>query len=131
MEITGRIIEILNVQSGVSKATGKEWKSQDYVIETQDQYPRKICFNLFGDNIDKFNIQMGEDLTVSIDIESREYNGRWYTNIRGWKVERGTASAIPSPQDFSAPASSVDPLSGAPTTSTKAEPTDPASDLPF
>ncbi len=125
MEIQGRIIEILPEQGGVSKATGKPWRSQDYVLETQDQYPRKICFNLFGDNIEKFAIQMGEDLTVSIDIDSREYNGRWYTNIRAWKVERGANVAQPV-----APAPSVDPLAQAPTTTVSAADTS-VDDLPF
>ncbi len=128
MEIQGKIIEILPLQSGVGKASGKEWKKQDYVLETLDQYPRKICFNLWSDNIDKFAIQMGEELTVSIDIESREYNGRWYTDIRAWKVERGMAAAQPV-----APAPNVaagDPLAAAPTTTASPANTS-VDDLPF
>ncbi len=108
MEIKGRIIHILEEQSGVSKISGKEWRSQDYVLEETDTpYPRKICFNIFGENIDKFKIQMGEDLIVSINIESREYNERWYTSVRAWKVERAADVAA-------APAGGVDPLAAAP-----------------
>lgn len=91
MEITGKIIAVLEARGGISK-TGNEWKMQEYVLETHEQYPRKICFNVFGtDKISQFNIQMGEEMTVSFDINAREYNGRWYNDIRAWKVERGVA----------------------------------------
>lgn len=91
MEIKGRIIQILPLVSGVS-AKG-EWKKQDYILETEAQYPKKVCFNIWGDKIDQFGIQMGEELIVSIDIESREFNGRWYTDVRAWKVDRPQAMA--------------------------------------
>ena len=97
MEITGKIIAVLPERGGVSK-TGNEWKMQEYVLETHEQYPRKICFNVFGaDKISQFNIQAGEEMTVSFDINAREYNGRWYNDIRAWRVERGTAPA-PAPE---------------------------------
>ncbi len=88
LKIQGRIIAVLPEVGGVSKA-GNTWKKQEYVLETFDQYPRKICFNAFGAKVDEFAIQEGETLTVSVDIESREFNGRWYTDIRAWRVERG------------------------------------------
>ena len=82
---------MLPERGGISK-TGNEWKTQEYVLETHEQYPRKICFNVFGaDKIAQFNIQAGDEMTVSFDINAREYNGRWYNDIRAWKVERGTA----------------------------------------
>ena len=93
MEITGKIIAVLPERGGISK-TGNEWKTQEYVIETHEQYPKKVCFNVFGaDKIAQFNIQVGDEMTVSFDINAREYNGRWYNDIRAWKVERGTAEA--------------------------------------
>ena len=93
MEIEGKIIAVLPAQGGVSKM-GNEWKKQEYVLETMDSYPKKICFQIFGsDKIDSAAIQVGEELKVTIDIESREYQGRWFTNISARKVER--ASAIP------------------------------------
>ena len=93
MEITGKIIAVLPERGGTSK-TGNEWKMQEYVLETHEQYPRKMCFNVFGaDKIAQFNIQAGDELTVSFDINAREYNGRWYNDIRAWRVERGTAPA--------------------------------------
>ena len=71
MEFTGKIIAILPPRGGVSKTSGNEWKSQEYVIENHDQYPRKMCFDVFGaDKIEQFNIQMGEELTVSFDVDA-------------------------------------------------------------
>ena len=86
MEITGKIIELLEVKSGQS-ANG-EWRKQEYILETEAQYPKKVCFMAWGDKIDQFNIQKGETVAVSIDLESREYNGRWYTDVKAWKVSR-------------------------------------------
>ena len=91
MEISGKIIEILEVKSGQS-ANG-EWRKQEYVLETEAEYPKKVCFMAWGDKIDQFNIQQGETVEVSIDLESREYNGRWYTDVKAWKVSRDDAIA--------------------------------------
>ena len=92
MEITGKIIAVLPANSGVSARTGNPWKSQEFVIETHDQYPRKCCFRVFGeDKINQFNIQSGEELTVSFDIDAHEYNGRWFNNITAWAVNRNVA----------------------------------------
>ena len=88
MEITGKIIAVLPERGGVAKS-GNEWKSQEYVIETQEQYPKKCCFNVFGaDKIAEMNIQAGEVMTVHINIDAREYNGKYYNDIRAWKVTR-------------------------------------------
>ena len=86
MEITGKIIEILPEQSGES-ARGP-WRKQEYVLETDGQYPKKICFMAWGDKIDEFAIQKTETLTAAVNLESREYNGRWYTDVKAWKVSR-------------------------------------------
>ena len=86
LEISGKIVEILEVKSG-QPANG-EWRKQEYVLETEAQYPKKVCFMAWGDKIDQFNIQQGETVEVSIDLESREYNGRWYTDVKAWKVSR-------------------------------------------
>lgn len=93
MEFTGRIIAILQPRGGVSKS-GNEWKAQEYVIEDNGQYPRKMCFDVFGaDKIEQFNIQMGEELTVSFDVDARQWQDRWFNSIRAWKVERVNATA--------------------------------------
>ena len=89
MELTGKIIAVLPAQGGVSQRTGNPWKSQDYVIETQETYPKKCCFNVFGDEkIQEMNIQLGEMLTVSLEINANEYQGKWFNQVRGWKVVR-------------------------------------------
>lgn len=100
MDITGKIIEVLPEKSGVSANTGNPWKVQSYVIETHDQYPRRMCFDVFGeDKIKTFNIQAGQELTVSFDIDARQYQGRWFNSIRAWKVTPaqagGAATDVP------------------------------------
>ena len=83
MEISGKIIAVLEEKSGEGKSG--TWRSQDAVIETVEQYPKKIAFNMYGDKI--VQVQIGQEATVSFDIESKEFNGRWFTNLKAWKVE--------------------------------------------
>ena len=113
MEITGKIIQVLPEQGGVSRTSGKEWKMQAYVLETQEQYPRKVHFEIFGDDRIKANSCRVDDIvTVSFDLESREFNGRWYTSVRAWKVEKGEQEATDdSVADAALPSSSA-PLPG-------------------
>ena len=94
MEVTGKLIQKLPVQSGVS-SSGNNWSKAEFVIETVEQYPKKICANLWGDRaraLDQF--QEGSLITVSFDLESREFNGRWYTDVKAWKVEAATPAAV-------------------------------------
>lgn len=88
MEVIGKIIQKLNPLSGTSKTTGNQWKKQEYVLETEDAYPKKVFFDFFGDRAEQFPLNIGDRVRLSFDIESREYNGRWYTNIRGWKADK-------------------------------------------
>ena len=125
MEITGKIIVACEPRGGVSARTGNSWKTQEFVIETQEQYPRKCMFNVFGeDRLREFNIQVGEILTVSFDIDAREYNGRWYNDIRAWKVDRNAAAApgVAPVADIPAPMASAAPAAPA---------SEPEDDLPF
>ena len=85
MDIKGKIIQKLDLQQGVSKA-GNNWKKQEYVLETLDSYPKKVKFDFFGDRADQYPLEVGDVITLSYDIESREFNGRWYTDIRGFKA---------------------------------------------
>lgn len=111
MEITGKIIAVLAERGGVSQRTGTEWKAQEYVLETEEQYPKKICFDVFGsDKIANFAIKIGDKLTVSFDIDAREYQGRWYNSIRAWKVERVTEQQPVQPTDVPFPPSSAEPI---------------------
>ncbi len=94
MEITGKIVQTLPKQTGNAR-NGSTWEKQKYIIEVPGQYPKKVCFNLWGDKIAKFNIKDGDDVTIAVDVESREYNGRWYTDIRAWNVtKQGAAPSV-------------------------------------
>lgn len=85
--VSGSVTHILLEQSGAGK--NGTWRKRDFVIETADQYPKKICLTQWGDEIDTSAVEVGEMVTAHIDIASREYNGRWYTDVKAWKVERG------------------------------------------
>lgn len=91
MEVTGKIILALPEMSGTSKA-GNAWKKREYVLETQEQYPKKVHFDFFGERADQYPLSVGDTIRLSFDIESREYNGRWFTSIRGWKAEKVDAN---------------------------------------
>lgn len=107
MDIVGKIIQVLPAQEGVSARTGNPWKIQSYVLETQEQYPRKVCFEVFGEDRIKNNpCNVDDVVTVSFDIESREVNGRWYTSIRAWRIQQGVVdnTAAPAAAPEAAPA---------------------------
>ena len=88
MELTGTIIKALPVQSGTSR-NGNEWRRASYVIEHQSgQYPKRMVFDVLGNKIEEFNVREGENLTVSFDIDAREYNGRWFNSVDAWRVTR-------------------------------------------
>jgi hypothetical protein len=95
LQITGKVIQILEEQSGESR--NGPWRKQEFVLETPGQYPKQVCIVQWGDNIDQFGIQEGETLTAHIDLQSREYNGRWYTDVKAWRVERPQPSAGGAP----------------------------------
>lgn len=86
-EISGQIIAVLPTRSGTS-ARGTEWSSQTAVVETKEQYPKKVAFDVMGDKIAQFNLQVGDYVTVSYDVEAREYNGKWWNSVRAWNVVR-------------------------------------------
>ncbi len=99
MEITGKIVEVLPEESGQSSKGG--WRKQQYILETQGEYPKKVCFMAWGDKIDDFQIKQNDEVEVSIDIESREFNGRWYTDVKAWKVVKtaGGGESAPLPDE--------------------------------
>lgn len=97
MEIKGRVIQLLQPQTGQGKKG--TWKKQEFIIETQSQYPKKVCLSMWGDKIDQFKLATGEMVTVSVELESREYNNRWYTEARAWKVSKDAGGSQPSYSD--------------------------------
>lgn len=134
MELQGKVIAVLPERSGVS-ARG-EWKSQDYVIETHDQYPRKMVFGVFGaDRISRFNIQVGQEVTVSFDIDAHEYQGRWFNNIRAFDVRQVDPATVGAAQAGIVPGAVFDaapaPQPAAPQPTAPAPEADPVNDLPF
>ncbi|MEG1555482.1 MAG: DUF3127 domain-containing protein [Bacteroidales bacterium] len=105
LEITGRLIQKLELQSGVGK-TGNSWQKQEFVIETIEQYPKKICANLWGDKIEMLSpLNVGDTVMVSFALESREFNGKWYTDVKAWKIERPAAAPANAPKQNTSSAS--------------------------
>lgn len=89
--LEGKIIKKLDVQEGVS--TRGAWKKQDFIIETSEQYPKKVCISCWNEKTDELaQYQLNDALKVSVNIESREYNNRWYTDIKAWRIESNTTN---------------------------------------
>ncbi|MFM6948622.1 MAG: DUF3127 domain-containing protein [Aquirufa sp.] len=88
LELSGKLIKKLPEVTGTGK-TGTNWIKQDFVIETQDQYPKKVCMNVWGDKTqDLAAVSEGELIKVQFNVESREYNERWYTDIRAYRIDK-------------------------------------------
>lgn len=103
MEISGKVIQVLPLQGGTSAATGNPWQLKTFIIETLDRYPVKVAIEIFGEQRIKDNpAEVDQLVTASVDIESREYNGRWYTSIRAWKVAQGVTAAASAAQPVAA-----------------------------
>lgn len=139
MEVVGKIIQVLPLQEGMGR-NGNPWKVQAYVLETQDQYPRKVHFEVFGeDRIRQNPAAIDQLVTVSFDIESREFNGRWYTSIRAYRINQGdttvagaAATAAPMAAPVAAPAPAAAPAPQANVQTFDATPgADESTDLPF
>ena len=117
MEITGKVFKMLPLVTGQGR--NGEWRKQEFVIEIESgQFPKKVCLSLWGDKIDQASMVEGETVKVFFDLDSREYNGRWFTEARAWRVEKTSSVAQP----------------GAPmeeTSNPPLEPGSPADDLPF
>lgn len=115
MQITAKLIQVLPLQTGTGK--NGEWKKQDIIIETDGQYPKKVCVSIWGDRINPSQLQVGNMLTLDFDVESREYNGRWYTDVKAWRIDvagqplpgQGPAD-IPPPSEEDFPGEAEDDL---------------------
>ena len=109
MDISGKILQLLPVQTGQGK--NGTWKKQDFILETGDQYPKKVCIAVWGDKIDLGSFQPGDLVEVSFDVESREYNGRWYTDVKAWKIvnkQQHASAATPGQPMTDIPAGPID-----------------------
>lgn len=111
MEIRGKVINVLPIRQGQSQTSGRPWMIKETIIETYDQYPRKVLFELFGEDRIKSNpCEIGDDVVVSFDLESRSFMGRdgveyWRTSARAYRVDRVDNMQAPAPVGF-------DPMAG-------------------
>ena len=119
LKITGIVKKLLSEQSGTS-AKG-DWRKRELILTTEGEYPKRICMVQWGDSIDKVAIGVGERITASIDISSREYNDRWYTDVKAWKIEQEAAPPVATGRKTPAPMGA----------SGLAQIGDPADDMPF
>ena len=90
MELTAKLIQLFPLQTGTGK--NGQWKKQDIIVETEGTYPKKVCISIWGDKINESVLQIGSQLAISFDVESREYNGKWYTDVKAWKIEAAGAA---------------------------------------
>ena len=109
---------MLPLQQGTSTRSGNPWTLKTFILETQDgNYPRRVAIEVFGDQRIADNpAEVDQVVTVSFDLESREFNGRWYTSVRAWKILQGvqTQAAPVQPVTPAAPAAPAAPVSEAP-----------------
>jgi len=115
MELEGTLVQVMEPQGGTTK-TGNPWKKQDFLLEVPGQYPKKALFTVWGDKVNFAEYPTGTKLKVSFDLDAREYNGRWYNDVKAWKVESGgdenqvrdAPMQDSFPPEFSSPAGSDD-----------------------
>lgn len=133
MEITGKVVAVLELQSGTSKK-GSEWKKRDFVIETLDEkFPKKVCFTLFGDRADACP-SIDSVVNVAFDIDAHEYNGKWFNSVNAWKVDPASTATVQVAQQATnpSPAVTVQPaVTAAQPSETKPQTESAGSDLPF
>lgn len=119
MDINGKIEQVFDLVTGTS--TNGEWKKREFLISTLDQYPKKVYFSLWGDKVAAIEgLKAGEEVKVYFDAQSREYNGRWYTDLRAWRIDKAGAGSNPSAPQYNSPGvvenvqrnNSFDPMTG-------------------
>src|SRR6478609_3765580 len=98
MQLTAKLIQLLPLQTGTGK--NGQWKKQDIIVETEATYPKKVCISIWGDKIDASRLQPGSLLKIDFDVESREFNGRWYTDVKAWKVEPAGSGSTPAAESY-------------------------------
>ena len=84
MQMNAKLVQLLPAQTGQGK--NGPWKKQEIIVETEGQYPKKVCISIWGDKADERLLKPGTNLKIDFDVESREYNGRWYTDVKAWRV---------------------------------------------
>jgi hypothetical protein len=122
MELQGKVIAVLPVKSGMSKS-GKAWESQEYVIESKGEYPKKCVFSVWGEEkINEFSIKIGDKINISAEVDAHEYGGKWYNSIRAYRISKVIEQKNEQPKE-----TEIFP----PKQEEKQEPIQGADDLPF
>ncbi|MCF8428745.1 MAG: DUF3127 domain-containing protein [Bacteroidia bacterium] len=131
MDLKGKVILSLPIVTGEGK--NGQWRKQEFLIETGDQYPKKVMFSLMGAKIDQNQVKEGQEVVVSFDAESREYNGKYYTNLNAWKVTpAGSAPVTSTNSDNFQPSNTTQSSnSEAPTSMSYSNDESTSDDLPF
>src|SRR6188768_2790926 len=93
MEITGKVVHVLPVQTG--KSAKGEWKKQEFILELPGNYAKKVCISLFGEKLDRYKVATGDQIKAAVNVESREYQGKWFTNVEAWKIDKETGVEAP------------------------------------
>ncbi|MGE4567675.1 MAG: DUF3127 domain-containing protein [Bacteroidales bacterium] len=90
MEISGKLVTVFPQQQGQSSRGN--WVKQEFLIETAEQFPKKVLVSAWADKVqDLAGYAPGAMLTLDVNLESREYNGRWYTDVRVWRFRSQNA----------------------------------------
>ncbi|MDE5774322.1 MAG: DUF3127 domain-containing protein [Muribaculaceae bacterium] len=116
MDFKGRVIQKFDLESGTSKA-GNAWSKQSWLLETEGQYPRKVKVDAMGRSVENVHMEVGRYYNVSVDAESREYNGRWYTDLKVYRAveETGASEAFGGQPGVGSQAAPASPFGGATT----------------
>lgn len=118
LEVSGKVVKLLPEQSGESSRG--PWKKQDLIIETDDQFPKKLAITCWGEKVDEIQkLSEGTKLKVSVNLESREFNERWYTDVKAWKIEvlgqgqdSSSSASFPRFEETDAPVLNTDETDG-------------------
>jgi len=134
LELTGKLVKVLAPQTGTGK--NGNWVKQDFILETIEQYPKKVCVSAWGDKAEDIKrYGLGDTLRVSINLESREFNDKWYTDARAWRIEDEIAANKSRPEQASGQQAQGDNFGFEPYSPSSTKVNEPApavdDDLPF
>lgn len=91
MQLTGKLIQLLPLQTGTGR--NGQWRKQEIIVETNSQYPKKVCLSIWGDRINEQQLVVGNTLVLDVEVESKEFGGRWYTELKAWRIALADAMA--------------------------------------
>ena len=96
LQAKGKIVFI-----GETEVVSDKFKKREIVIDTGGEYPQQVKFEFTQDNVDRLsNYKIGETVTIHFNLRGREYNGKYYTNLQGWKIESDLVQAAKDPNQI-------------------------------